>query len=46
MYHWEADQADFLVVSGEALLIVEGEAPGGEPLGMVEEDDLGHGARA
>ena len=26
MYHWEADQEDFLVLSGEALLIVEGEA--------------------
>ena len=25
MYHWEADQEDYLVVSGEALLIVEGE---------------------
>jgi uncharacterized cupin superfamily protein len=25
MYHWEADQEDFLVVSGEALAIVEGE---------------------
>lgn len=25
MYHWEADQEDFLVVSGEALLIAEGE---------------------
>src|SRR5687767_12402883 len=25
MYHWEADQEDFLVFSGEALLIVEGE---------------------
>ena len=25
MYHWEADQEDFLVVSGEALLIVDGE---------------------
>jgi len=25
MYHWEADQENFLVVSGEALLIVEGE---------------------
>jgi uncharacterized cupin superfamily protein len=24
MYHWEADQEDFIVVSGEALLIVEG----------------------
>jgi uncharacterized cupin superfamily protein len=25
LYHWEADQEDFLVVSGEALLIIEGE---------------------
>jgi len=25
MYHWEADQEDFLVLFGEALLIVEGE---------------------
>ena len=25
MYHWEADQEDFLVGSGEALLIIEGE---------------------
>jgi uncharacterized cupin superfamily protein len=25
MYHWEVDQEDFLVVSGEALLIAEGE---------------------
>jgi uncharacterized cupin superfamily protein len=25
MYHWEADQEDFLVLSGEGLLIVEGE---------------------
>jgi uncharacterized cupin superfamily protein len=25
MYHWEADQEDFLLVRGEALLIVEGE---------------------
>jgi uncharacterized cupin superfamily protein len=25
MYHWEADQEDFLVVSGEAVVIVEGE---------------------
>jgi len=25
MYHWEVDQEDFLVLSGEALLIVEGE---------------------
>jgi uncharacterized cupin superfamily protein len=24
MYHWEADQEDFVVLSGEALLIVEG----------------------
>jgi uncharacterized cupin superfamily protein len=25
LYHWEADQEDFLVLSGEALLLVEGE---------------------
>ena len=25
MYHWEADQEDFLLVSGEALLIIEGQ---------------------
>ena len=25
MYHWEADQEDFLVLSGEALLVIEGE---------------------
>jgi len=25
MYHWEADQEDFLVLSGEAVLIVESE---------------------
>jgi uncharacterized cupin superfamily protein len=25
MYHWEADQEDFLVIAGEALLIVNGE---------------------
>jgi uncharacterized cupin superfamily protein len=25
MYHWEADQEDFLVLSGEALLIADGE---------------------
>jgi uncharacterized cupin superfamily protein len=25
MYHWEVDQEDFLVLSGEALLIVEGQ---------------------
>jgi uncharacterized cupin superfamily protein len=24
MYHWEADQEDFLVVAGDALLVVEG----------------------
>jgi uncharacterized cupin superfamily protein len=30
MYHWEADQENFLVLSGEALLIVEGEE---RPLG-------------
>jgi uncharacterized cupin superfamily protein len=25
MYHWEADQEDFLVLSGEAILLVEGQ---------------------
>jgi uncharacterized cupin superfamily protein len=25
MYHWETEQEDFLVLSGEALLIVEGQ---------------------
>jgi quercetin dioxygenase-like cupin family protein len=25
MYHWETDQEDFLVLSGDALLIIEGE---------------------
>jgi uncharacterized cupin superfamily protein len=25
MYHWEVDQEDFLVISGEAILIIEGE---------------------
>jgi uncharacterized cupin superfamily protein len=25
LYHWEADQEDFLVLSGEALLLIEGE---------------------
>jgi uncharacterized cupin superfamily protein len=25
MYHWETDQEDFLIISGEALAIVEGE---------------------
>ena len=25
MYHWEADQEDFLVISGEAIAVVEGE---------------------
>jgi uncharacterized cupin superfamily protein len=25
MYHWEADQEDFLVLAGEAVLIIEGE---------------------
>src|SRR5438034_1708534 len=25
MYHWETDQEDFLVLSGEALLLIEGE---------------------
>jgi uncharacterized cupin superfamily protein len=31
MYHWEAGQEDFLVLAGEALLIVEGEE---RPLGQ------------
>jgi uncharacterized cupin superfamily protein len=31
MYHWEADQEDFLVLAGEALLIVEDEE---RPLGQ------------
>ncbi len=31
MYHWEADQEDFLVLAGEALLIVESEE---RPLGQ------------
>ena len=31
MYHWEADQEDFLVLAGEALLIVEGQE---RPLGQ------------
>ena len=25
MYHWEVDQEDFLVLAGEALLVIEGE---------------------
>jgi hypothetical protein len=25
MYHWEADQEDFLMLAGEALLVIEGE---------------------
>ena len=25
MYHWEADQEDFLVLAGEAILLVEGQ---------------------
>ena len=31
MYHWEADQEDFLVLSGDALLIIEGNE---RPLGQ------------
>jgi uncharacterized cupin superfamily protein len=30
MYHWEADQEDFLVLSGEAVLIVGAEIAAGE----------------
>jgi uncharacterized cupin superfamily protein len=25
VYHWESDQEDFLLLSGEALLLIEGE---------------------
>src|SRR6188472_692860 len=25
MYHWEADEEDFLILSGEATLVIEGE---------------------
>ena len=28
MYHWESDQENFLVLFGEALLIIEGEERG------------------
>ncbi len=31
MYHWEADQEDFLVLAGQAVLIIEGEE---RPLGQ------------
>ena len=34
MYHWEADQEDFLVLSGEGLLIVEGEERPLRPVGL------------
>ena len=27
MYHWEADQEDFLVLAGQPLLVIEGEEP-------------------
>jgi uncharacterized cupin superfamily protein len=50
MYHWEADQEDFLVLSGEALLLVEGEerllrawdfvhTPAGVPHNLVGDGD-------
>jgi uncharacterized cupin superfamily protein len=35
MYHWEADQEDFLVLSGKALLIVEGQERPLEPWDFV-----------
>ena len=31
MYHWETDQEDFLILSGEAVLVIEGEE---RPLGQ------------
>ncbi len=34
MYHWEADQEDFLVLAGEALAIVEGEERTASPVGL------------
>jgi hypothetical protein len=34
MYHWEADQEDFLVVSGEAVLIIEGEGAATARVGL------------
>ena len=34
MYHWEADQEDFLVLAGEALAIVEGEERTLRPVGL------------
>ena len=52
LYHWEADQEDFLVVSGDALLLVEGEERplarlGLRPLpGRHEAHDRGSGGRA
>jgi len=35
MYHWEADQEDFLVLSGEATLIIEGEERRLQPWDLV-----------
>jgi uncharacterized cupin superfamily protein len=35
MYHWEADQEDFLVLAGEPLLIVEGEERALRPWDLV-----------
>ena len=48
MYHWEVDQEDFLVVSGEALLIVEGEERTAPRLGLLplrEPDEAHHRRR-
>jgi uncharacterized cupin superfamily protein len=35
MYHWEADQEDFLVLAGQPVLLVEGEERQLEPLDFV-----------
>ena len=35
MYHWEADQEDFLVLAGEPLLVVEGEERALRPWDLV-----------
>ena len=34
MYHWEADQEDFLVLSGEALLVIEGRGAQASTMGL------------
>src|SRR4051812_13430572 len=46
MYHWEADQEDFLMLRGEALLVIEGEERTIRQWGVytVDETALRHGA--